>query len=188
MKKSVIAGVASVPVVIIVAVIGFLSLGDKKDLATNASPVIASTSKDTNLPPTEVKTTPVPATATTNSSTAPTTSPTTAPATSPATSAPVVAPASSASVTKTAEIDFNVPDGYTEKLKVSITTDASGKITDANITLDPNNRESQKYASRFESAYKTEVVGKPISGLKLSRIGGASLTTAAFNKSLSQLK
>jgi hypothetical protein len=183
MKKSVVAGVASVPVVIIIAVIGFLTLGGKKDVTTSVTPAVASTSDATNTP----KTTPVTATATANSSTAPTTSPTTASATNPATSVPVAAPVSGGSVTKTAVLDFNVPDGYTETLKVSVTTDSSGRITDATVTQDANNRESQKYSSNFQRAYKTEVIGKPLAGLKLSRIGGASLTTAAFNRSFSQL-
>lgn len=47
--------------------------------------------------------------------------------------------------------------------------------------IDPN-------AQRFEGAYRTEVVGKEVDSLNLSRVGGASLTTGAFNKALAEIK
>ncbi len=60
-------------------------------------------------------------------------------------------------------------------------------VTDAQIIysqgaeVDPN-------AQRFEAAYRTEVIGKDIDTLNLSRVGGASLTTGAFNNALANIK
>lgn len=60
-------------------------------------------------------------------------------------------------------------------------------ITDANIAysqgaeVDPN-------AQKFEAAYKSQIIGKDIDSLNLSRVGGASLTTGAFNEALVAIK
>lgn len=60
-------------------------------------------------------------------------------------------------------------------------------ITDASIgysqgaEVDPN-------AQRFEAAYKSQIIGKDIDSLNLARVGGASLTTGAFNEALVAIK
>jgi hypothetical protein len=60
-------------------------------------------------------------------------------------------------------------------------------VTGANVVysqgaeIDPN-------PQRFEAAYKDEIIGKPLDAINLSRVGGASLTTAAFNKALASIK
>lgn len=48
--------------------------------------------------------------------------------------------------------------------------------------------EKDPNAAKFEAAYRTEVIGKNIDTLNLSRVGGASLTTGAFNKALASIK
>lgn len=48
--------------------------------------------------------------------------------------------------------------------------------------------ESTKYQNRFMAAYESQVIGKKIDSIKLSRVGGASLTTNGFNDALAQIK
>jgi hypothetical protein len=50
-----------------------------------------------------------------------------------------------------------------------------------------NDRESGMYVDSFDSYISSKVVGKSIASLKLSRIGGASLTTVGFNNALSTI-
>jgi formylmethanofuran:tetrahydromethanopterin formyltransferase len=60
-------------------------------------------------------------------------------------------------------------------------------ITDAKVTYS-NGAEKDPNAAKFEAAYKVQVIGKDIDTLELSRVGGASLTTGAFNNALVQIK
>lgn len=48
--------------------------------------------------------------------------------------------------------------------------------------------ESSKYQSRFMSAYESQVIGKKLDTIKLSRVGGASLTTGGFNDAVAKVK
>jgi len=81
---------------------------------------------------------------------------------------------------------YMTPKQTEYKISVNLTL-AGNIITDATVTgsqgaeVDPN-------AGRFLSAYKSEVVGKNINSLNLSRVGGASLTTNAFNNALNTIK
>lgn len=73
---------------------------------------------------------------------------------------------------------------YLLDISLTLTNDI---VTDANITysqgaeIDPN-------AQKFEAAYKEQVIGKDIDSLNLARVGGASLTTGAFNEALVTIK
>jgi hypothetical protein len=40
----------------------------------------------------------------------------------------------------------------------------------------------------FDTAYEAEVVGQPLDDLRLSRTGGASLTSDAFNEAVTDIK
>ena len=60
-------------------------------------------------------------------------------------------------------------------------------VVDASIDYGQG-AENDPNAARFEAAYKTEVIGKPLSEISLSRVGGASLTTGAFNAALADIK
>jgi cytoskeletal protein RodZ len=176
MSKAIIASVVAIPVVVIIAVIGFISLGS--DSTESSSNTTSSQVEGTNAP------------TTTSSSSSQTTEQST---TTQADSAPTPVSATTDTVTsgagtKTASVSFTVPEGHVEQMSISITTDAMGTITDASADQSAGNRQSVQYSGRFESVYKTQVVGKKLSGLSLSRIGGASLTTEAFNKALLELK
>ena len=58
------------------------------------------------------------------------------------------------------------------------------------LTVDSNydSRESERYVSGFESSIKSKVVGKKISDVNLSIVGGASLTTDAFTEAISEIQ
>lgn len=43
---------------------------------------------------------------------------------------------------------------------------------------------SNAHQERFDAAYQSQVVGKPLGSISLSRVGGASLTTNGFNDAI----
>ncbi|MDB5170138.1 MAG: hypothetical protein JWN82_534 [Candidatus Saccharibacteria bacterium] len=73
-----------------------------------------------------------------------------------------------------------------EEIKVTLTI-KDGVITDSSIINSEGDRDSAAYQQEFEFGYKSQVVGKSISGLSLSRISGASDTTQGFNDALAQI-
>jgi predicted negative regulator of RcsB-dependent stress response len=85
-----------------------------------------------------------------------------------------------------AENVYMTPKHTEYKIAVNLTL-ANSIVTEATVTgsqgaeVDPN-------AQRFMDAYKSEVIGKDINALNLSRVGGASLTTNAFNQALDTIK
>ncbi|MCA9354311.1 MAG: hypothetical protein KC877_02200 [Candidatus Kaiserbacteria bacterium] len=79
----------------------------------------------------------------------------------------------------TTAVTYLTPANNEYLLDVSLTTE-NGVITDANIVYSQG-AEKDPNAQRFEGAYKEEIIGKKIDELDLSRVGGASLTTGAFN-------
>lgn len=60
-------------------------------------------------------------------------------------------------------------------------------ITDAQIVYSQG-AEKDPNAAKFDAAYRTEVIGKDIDTINLSRVGGASLTTGAFNSAVTNIK
>ena len=74
-------------------------------------------------------------------------------------------------------------DEYT--MEISLTTE-NGVITDSTIFYS-NGAEVDPNAQRFEGAYKEMVIGQSIHDLSLSRVGGASLTTNAFNEAVAKI-
>ncbi|HEY0964439.1 MAG TPA: hypothetical protein VGE31_01445 [Candidatus Paceibacterota bacterium] len=84
------------------------------------------------------------------------------------------------------QVTYFTPNRDEYLLDVSLTI-KDDVVTDSKIIysqgaeVDPN-------PQRFEKAYRTEIIGKDIDTLNLSRVGGASLTTAAFNNALTEIK
>ena len=85
-----------------------------------------------------------------------------------------------------ADVTYLTPIKAEYTLEVSLTL-ANDIVTDAQIVYSQG-AEKDPNAQRFEAAYRTEVIGKNIATLNLSRVGGASLTTAAFNNALVNIK
>lgn len=61
-------------------------------------------------------------------------------------------------------------------------------ITDVSYSESTKDRESSEYYNSFIKSFKTsDVVGKKIEDVSLSRVGGASLTTKAFMSALATI-
>jgi hypothetical protein len=76
-----------------------------------------------------------------------------------------------------------------EKIGFKVVVDGSGVITDANTEVMAEHAISQKLQTSFAQALPEKIKGKKLSELgPIDKIGGASLTTGAFNDSLDELK
>jgi hypothetical protein len=81
---------------------------------------------------------------------------------------------------------YQTPGGQ-ESIGVKVTI-ADGVITDANVTQEGKTGEAQEYQSKFVSGYKSQVVGKKISDVNLSRVAGSSLTPIGFNDAINDIE
>lgn len=82
--------------------------------------------------------------------------------------------------------DYRTPGG-SESIEVRVTL-AGGVITDAEVTQNATGGEAEEYQSQFVSGYKSQVVGKNIDEVSLSRVAGSSLTPLGFNNALDTIK
>ena len=96
------------------------------------------------------------------------------------------ASADTATATLTAEGNYLTPARTPYKVTVQLTMTAD-VITDVNVLYNDKETYSDPNQERFDNAYKPLVVGKKISELSLSRVGGASLTTDAFNEAVAKI-
>lgn len=85
----------------------------------------------------------------------------------------------------TASSSYYVPNGY-ESIKVTLTVQ-DGVITNSSVRNSQGDPTSAAYQQDFASSYKSYVVGKQISGLRLGVIAGASDTSKGFEAALSQI-
>lgn len=70
-----------------------------------------------------------------------------------------------------------------EEHEVNVTfTVTGGVVADTEVIYDRSEGFSNSHQERFDDAIKAEVVGEPLANISLSRVGGASLTTEAFNE------
>lgn len=104
----------------------------------------------------------------------------------PTTSSPKETAASYKSGTYTAEGTYQNPNGEAA-IKITITLSTDGTITETSAIEEPNGRDSQDWQDRFISGYKSQVVGKNISTLKLGNISGSSLTPGGFNNAITKI-
>ncbi len=88
--------------------------------------------------------------------------------------------------TFTENVSYLTPARTEHKMAVSLTI-TDGIVTDANVLYDEGDGYSNPNHERFDTAYKTEVIGKPLSEISLSRGGGASLTSQAFNDAVAKI-
>ena len=81
---------------------------------------------------------------------------------------------------------YAIPHGSQSTLTVKLVI-TNGKISDVVSAYQAGDRESIQYQDWFDAEYKSLVVGKTLDEVSLSRVGGASLTTNAFNNALSDI-
>ncbi|MDB5183544.1 MAG: hypothetical protein JWO07_225 [Candidatus Saccharibacteria bacterium] len=117
---------------------------------------------------------------------------TTVASTSPSPSSSTSAAASSSSTSSFKDGTYNATGSYDspggkQSVDVKVTL-AGGTVTDVSLVGHPNDSNAQMYQSQFESAYKTQVVGKKITDINLSRVAGSSLTSIGFNNAISDIE
>ncbi len=81
---------------------------------------------------------------------------------------------------------YNSPGG-TEEVDVELTI-ADNTITAANVTPKAASPTSKQYQSQFVAGYKSQVVGKNVDEVKLSKVSGSSLTSQGFNDALAEIR
>jgi hypothetical protein len=119
---------------------------------------------------------------------APTPTPTPTPAPTPTIPAPVAPKTVYKNGTYTVSTSYNAPGRSTHSVDATITI-KDDIITASNVGFGGDNvNTSTEYQNKFSKGYQTQVIGKNIGTVSLSRVGGASLTTNAFNKALAEVK
>ncbi|MBY0310142.1 hypothetical protein K2Q16_03290 [Patescibacteria group bacterium] len=77
---------------------------------------------------------------------------------------------------------YRSPARVQESITVNFTVE-DGIVTAISSSYNEGKGENT-HQKRFDGAYQTLVVGKKLSDISLSRVGGASLTSAAFNEAV----
>jgi uncharacterized protein with FMN-binding domain len=85
--------------------------------------------------------------------------------------------------TYTSTVSYSVPKGGSNTLAVTLSI-SGDKITVVDTASTIDDRESQGYVDSFSSRISSSVVGTTISDAYIGRVGGASLTSSAFNNAL----
>lgn len=107
----------------------------------------------------------------------------------PATSAAPSAAAGSASYkdgTYSADGNYVSPNG-TETVGVTLTL-AGGAVSDVEITQHPSNPNTRKFQGEFAGGIQSQIVGKSLNEIKVSKVAGSSLTSGGFNQAVEKIK
>jgi hypothetical protein len=161
--KSSNAVLTSVITVVIIAAIIF-AIVKYSSSTTPTTPVVTTPADTTGTP------------ADTSTSTIPTTVP------------PVTKPSVSAYKDGTYSADGHyVSPGGAQTLHVTLTL-TNDVVTAATVTDGSIDPESRHYQQIFIASYKSQVVGKDISTLNLSKVSGSSLTPGGFDDAVAKIK
>jgi len=74
-----------------------------------------------------------------------------------------------------------------ETIDVTLTI-AGDTVTAVEVTGDPQAAESKRYQSEFIGGIQSEVVGKKLDEISVSKVAGSSLTSGGFNKAVDTIK
>jgi uncharacterized protein with FMN-binding domain len=77
--------------------------------------------------------------------------------------------------------------GGEESISIQVTLN-NGIITATSATPGTQDSESAEYQAMFISGYKSQVIGKNIADITLSRVSGSSLTSQGFNDAISKIE
>jgi hypothetical protein len=97
-------------------------------------------------------------------------------------------PVASTGGTFTASASYLTPARTSHDIDVTLTVDATGIITAAEVVYDKGEGFSNGHQERFDGAYRAAVIGQSIDTVSLSRVGGASLTSKGFNDAIAQIR
>lgn len=87
----------------------------------------------------------------------------------------------------TAAADYSTPEGQE---RIGVTATLANDIVTA-ISIDDSavySREAQEYVALFSSGVASQVVGKNVDEVYLTRVSGSSLTSSGFNQALEMIK
>lgn len=89
--------------------------------------------------------------------------------------------------TYTADASYLTPRRTEHDITVELTV-VNGIITDADVIYGgPDGAPENPNQTAFDEAFAAEVIGQPIDDVELSRVGGASLTSNAFNEAVAEI-
>ena len=95
-------------------------------------------------------------------------------------------PAMLQNATYSAEASYFTPKRTEHEML--ITLELQGEtIVDANVDYDGAVAQTPNHTN-FDNAYASQVIGQNINDIQLSRVGGASLTSNAFNEGVAEIK
>ena len=97
-----------------------------------------------------------------------------------------------AAVGTMADGTYTVTGGYQspngpETVVVTVSI-ADGIVTDAVVEPQATNATSTRYQGQFAGGIASEVVGKPLAEVEVTRVAGSSLTGRGFNEALDQIR
>lgn len=81
---------------------------------------------------------------------------------------------------------YNTPGG-TEEVTVNVTL-AGGTVTASSVEGKATDQTAKEYQDEFIAGYQSQVNGKSVAEINLSRVSGSSLTSRGFNDALSQIR
>lgn len=85
-----------------------------------------------------------------------------------------------------ADGNYVSPNG-TETVGVKLTL-AGGAVSDVQITPHPSNPNTKKFQGEFAGGIKSQIVGKKLDEIKVSKVAGSSLTSGGFNQAVEKIK
>lgn len=85
-----------------------------------------------------------------------------------------------------AEGSYQSPAGQ-ESVGVSLTL-ADGKVTAVTVTPKATDSNSVRFQGEFKDGISSEVVGKSLDEIEVSKVSGSSLTSGGFNEAVDSIK
>lgn len=88
--------------------------------------------------------------------------------------------------TYSADGNYVSPNGN-ETVGVTLTL-ANGTVSDVQITQHPSNPNTRKFQGEFAGGIKSQIAGKSLDEIKVSKVAGSSLTSGGFNQAVEKIK
>ena len=88
--------------------------------------------------------------------------------------------------TYSADGNYVSPNGN-ETVGVELTL-AGGAVTGVKITPHPTNPNTRKFQGEFAGGIQSQIVGKKLDEIKVSKVAGSSLTSGGFNQAVETIK
>lgn len=83
-------------------------------------------------------------------------------------------------------VTYRTPAGNDNQIAVTITLN-NDTVSDVSVNYNNGRGVHNNHQKRFDGEFRAQVIGKTIDNISLSRVGGASLTSKAFNDALASV-